>query len=80
MFALKKVINGVVTHTYAPPRKIEVEDYLRGHGRYRHLFKPVRYDEAISRIQHQVDSYWANVHETTVQPGRRSVTCRRVPV
>ncbi len=65
IFALKKAINGVVTHTYVPRRKISVEDYLRGQGRYRHLFEPTRNDEAIAKIQQQVDSYWADVHETT---------------
>ena len=65
VLGLKKAIYGVVTHTCVPRRKIAVEDFLRGQGRYRHLFEPVRNDEAISRIYHQVDHYWANVHQTT---------------
>ena len=65
IFALKKAVTGAVTHTYVPRRKIAVEEYLRGQGRYRHLFEPLRNEEAISRIQHQVDCYWATVHETT---------------
>ena len=65
IFALKKAVNGAVIHTYVPRRKIAVEEYLRGQGRYRHLFEPIRNEEAISRIQHQVDCYWATVHETT---------------
>jgi pyruvate ferredoxin oxidoreductase beta subunit len=65
IFALKKAVNGVVTHTYVPRRKIPVEDYLRGQGRYRHLFEPGCNEEAIARIQEQVDRYWVSVHETT---------------
>lgn len=65
IFALKKVVNGVVTHTYVPRRKIAVEEYLRGQGRYQHLFEPGRNDAAIAKIQEQIDHYWANVHETT---------------
>jgi len=44
---------------------VSVEEYLREQGRYRHLFEPARNEEAIQRIQAQVDRYWANVHETT---------------
>jgi pyruvate ferredoxin oxidoreductase beta subunit len=65
IFALKEVVEGVVTHTYVPRRHVPVEEYLKGQGRYRHLFEPARNDEAIQHIQAQVDRYWANVHETT---------------
>jgi len=65
VFALKEAVDGVVTHTYVPRRKRPVEDYLQGQGRYRHLFEPVRNEEAIKQIQTQVDRYWENVHETT---------------
>ena len=65
IFALKKAVHGEVTHTYVPRRKIAVADYLRGQGRYRHLFEPVRNEEAIGHIQQQIDCYWAKVHETT---------------
>jgi pyruvate ferredoxin oxidoreductase beta subunit len=54
-----------VTHTYVPRRKIAVDEYLRGQGRYQHLFEPVRNDAAIAKIQEQVDRYWSSVHETT---------------
>jgi pyruvate ferredoxin oxidoreductase beta subunit len=50
IFALKKAVDGVVAHTYVPRRKV-VEEYLRGQGRYRHLFEPIRNDEALGRIQ-----------------------------
>jgi pyruvate ferredoxin oxidoreductase beta subunit len=65
IFALKKAVSGAVTHTYVPRRKISVEEYLRGQGRYRHLFEPARNQEAVAKIQEQVDHYWANVRETT---------------
>lgn len=65
IFALKEAVDGVVTHTYVPRRHVPVEDYLQGQGRYRHLLEPARNEEAIQRIQAQVDRYWATVHETT---------------
>ncbi len=65
IFALKETRDGVITHTYVPRRHIPVEEYLRGQGRYRHLFEPTRNEEAIQQIQEQVDRYWAGVTETT---------------
>jgi pyruvate ferredoxin oxidoreductase beta subunit len=61
LFALKEAVDGVVTHTHVPSRRRPVEDYLRGQGRYQHLFEPTRNEEAIRRIQQQVDSYWEGV-------------------
>jgi pyruvate ferredoxin oxidoreductase beta subunit len=61
LFALKKAVAGVVTHTHIPKRRKPVEDYLRAQGRYRHLFEPERNEEAIRRIQEQVDRYWTAV-------------------
>ncbi len=61
MFALKEAINGEVTHTYRPRRRRPVEDYLRGQGRYHHLFEPERNEPAIRLIQEQVDRYWEAV-------------------
>jgi pyruvate ferredoxin oxidoreductase beta subunit len=61
LFALKKAVRGVVTHTHIPKRRKPVEDYLRSQGRYRHLFEPERNEEAIRRIQEQVDRYWSAV-------------------
>jgi pyruvate ferredoxin oxidoreductase beta subunit len=65
VFALKEAVDGEVTHTYVPRRHRPVEDYLQGQGRYRHLFEPTRNDEALRRVQAQVDAYWSRVHETT---------------
>jgi pyruvate ferredoxin oxidoreductase beta subunit len=63
IFALKEAVDGVVTHTYIPRRRRPVDTYLRGQGRYRHLFEPVRNDEAIEQLQTQIDRYWAEVAE-----------------
>lgn len=59
IFALKEAIGDTVTHTYVPHRRRPVELYLKGQGRYRHLFEPTRNDEALARIQRDVDHYWA---------------------
>lgn len=60
MWPLKEAINGEVTHTHLPKRK-PVEEYLRLQGRFRHLFEPIRQDEAIQHIQGRVDQYWQGV-------------------
>jgi pyruvate ferredoxin oxidoreductase beta subunit len=61
VFALKEALDGVVTHTHVPRRRRPVEEYLKAQGRYRHLFEPVRNEAALSRIQEQVDRYWADI-------------------
>lgn len=61
IFALKESVDGVVTHTHPPKRRRPVEDYLKGQGRYRHLFEPERNEEAIQQIQVQVDRYWEDI-------------------
>ena len=58
IFALKEAVDGAVTHTHVPRRRRPVADYLRGQGRYRHLFEPQENTAAIQRIQDQVDRYW----------------------
>jgi len=58
IFALKEAVNGVVSHTHVPKRRRRVEEYLRGQGRYRHLFEPTLNEDALGRIQEQVDHYW----------------------
>jgi pyruvate ferredoxin oxidoreductase beta subunit len=60
LWPLKEAIDGQVTHTYIPARR-PVEEYLRLQGRFRHLFEPVRQDEAIRHIQERVDAYWRQV-------------------
>lgn len=63
IFALKEAVHGVLHHTHIPRHRRPVEDYLKGQGRYRHLFEPQRNDQAIARIQKQVDDYWAVVDD-----------------
>jgi pyruvate ferredoxin oxidoreductase beta subunit len=42
LFPLKKAIHGELVHTLVKARWKPVEDYLRGQGRYAHLFQPER--------------------------------------
>jgi len=59
LFPLKEAVgDGPVTHTHAPTTRRPVEDYLRGQGRFRHLFEPVRQDGAIAHLQAATDRYW----------------------
>lgn len=62
LFPLKEALaDGPVVHTHVPARRRPVEEYLRGQGRFRHLFEPVRQDAVMARIQAHVDGYWASV-------------------
>lgn len=60
IWPLKEAIHGEVTHTYLPQRR-PVEEYLKLQGRFRHLFEPVRQEEALRHIQERVDAYWRQV-------------------
>ena len=58
-FPLKEAVGeGPVVHTYVPARRRPVEEYLRGQGRFGHLFEPLRQEAVIARIQEDVDRYW----------------------
>ena len=62
MFPLKEAVgDGPVVHTHAPEKRRQVEEYLQGQGRYRHLFEPVKQGAVIARIQDEVDRYWSTV-------------------
>jgi len=61
LWPLREAINGLVTHTYVPKQLRPVEEYLKLQGRFRHLFEPVRQDEAIEHIQAGVTAYWRGV-------------------
>jgi pyruvate ferredoxin oxidoreductase beta subunit len=65
LFPLKKAINGEVTYTLVKNSWRPLEEYLRGQGRFRHLFEPVRQDDTLRRMQASVNEYWmaANVHQ-----------------
>lgn len=58
IWALKEAIYGEVSHTLTPKRFKPVEEYLSEQGRFAHLFKPIRQDDAIRKIQEIVDGYW----------------------
>ena len=58
LFPLKKFSCGQLTHTVIKKKWAPVEDYLRGQGRFRHLFEPVRQDQLIAQVQTAVDEYW----------------------
>jgi pyruvate ferredoxin oxidoreductase beta subunit len=58
IWALKEAVYGAVTHTVIPQRFKPVEDYLKEQGRFAHLFKPVRQEETLKKIQEMVDAYW----------------------
>jgi pyruvate ferredoxin oxidoreductase beta subunit len=66
LFPLKKAINGKVIHTLIKNHWRPVEDFLRGQGRFLHLFEPVRQDHVIRDMQAAVDEYWMapNVQDT----------------
>lgn len=57
IWALKETDHGNERVTYIPKR-MPVEKYLEGQGRFSHLFHPVRQQEVIDKIQKQVDEEW----------------------
>jgi pyruvate ferredoxin oxidoreductase beta subunit len=63
LFPLKEAVYGEITHTYRKHKWRPVEEYLKGQGRFRHLFEPVRQDAVIQRMQEAVDHYWATVEQ-----------------
>ncbi|WMW24752.1 thiamine pyrophosphate-dependent enzyme [Methanolobus sediminis] len=58
VWALKESISGEVEHTVVPKKFKPVEDYLKEQGRFSHLFKPVRNEETLGKIQEMVNEYW----------------------
>ena len=61
VWPLKEYVDGEVVHTKIPAKRVPVEEYLKLQGRFRHLFEPERDEEALARIQREVDEYWAKV-------------------
>jgi len=61
VWALKEAVYGEVKHTLIPKKFKPVENYLKEQGRFAHLFKPVRQEEIIKKIQEMVDEYWMEV-------------------
>ncbi|MFN8624519.1 MAG: thiamine pyrophosphate-dependent enzyme [Candidatus Binatia bacterium] len=68
VWPLKEVQDGRVVHTVVPAHFRRVEDYLQGQTRYRHLFEPVRQEDIIAQLQHDVDRYWAEAQAATAAP------------
>jgi pyruvate ferredoxin oxidoreductase beta subunit len=63
IFPLKEFVNGKVTHTKIPRKRVPVEEYLSKQKRFRHLFIPEKREDLIAQIQKHVDAYWENIHE-----------------
>jgi len=63
VWALKEAVYGDVRHTVIPGKLKPVEDYLKEQGRFEHLFKPVRQEAVLGKIQAVVDAYWKDVRE-----------------
>jgi len=61
IWALKEAIHGDVKHTLIPRKFKPVENYLKEQGRFAHLFKPIRQEDKIKKIQEMVDEYWKAV-------------------
>jgi pyruvate ferredoxin oxidoreductase beta subunit len=68
IWSLKEAVYGDVRHTIVPKKFKPVEQYLKEQGRFAHLFKPVRQEGTIKKIQEMVDGYWKEVqsHESGV--------------
>jgi pyruvate ferredoxin oxidoreductase beta subunit len=54
IWPLKEAVYGEVRCTVIPKRLKPVEEYLKEQGRFAHLFKPVRQEEALKKIQGKV--------------------------
>ncbi|KHF25782.1 pyruvate synthase [Solemya velum gill symbiont] len=63
IWPLKEYIDGKVTHTKVPRKRVPVEDYLSLQGRFRHLFEPTRNEKLLDEIQARVDSYWEKIEQ-----------------
>ena len=61
IWALKEAVYGEVSHTFVPKKFKPVEEYLKEQGRFSHLFKPVRQEEIINKIQETVNTYWEGI-------------------
>lgn len=64
LWPLKEAIAGKVRHTYVPNRFRPVSEYLEPQRRFHRLFHPQRQDEELTKIQSEVDAYWARVRAT----------------
>ncbi|MHA1212413.1 MAG: hypothetical protein ACTSSH_08125, partial [Candidatus Heimdallarchaeota archaeon] len=46
-----------------PARKKPIEEYLKGQGRFRHLFRPKKRDDLIGLFQEAVDQEWEHLQK-----------------
>lgn len=58
LWPLKESVNGKVTHTYIPRKRLPVENYLKTQRRFEHLFGAVGSKPTIQMIQKDVNEYW----------------------
>jgi pyruvate ferredoxin oxidoreductase beta subunit len=63
IWPLYEAENGVVRITRMPKEKKPIEEYLKLHQRFRHLFQPQRNEEMIAAIQEFVDSKWERLRK-----------------
>lgn len=61
VWPLKEYVDGKVTHTRIPHPRFPVREYLKGQGRFAHLFAPREKTEIVAEIQARVDRYWLEV-------------------
>jgi pyruvate ferredoxin oxidoreductase beta subunit len=61
VWPLKEYVDGKVTHTRIPHPRLPVREYLKGQGRFAHLFAPREKTEIVAEIQARVDRYWLEV-------------------
>jgi pyruvate ferredoxin oxidoreductase beta subunit len=61
IWPLKEYVDGKVTHTRIPGKRLPVEAYLKPQKRFEHLFKPEPDARRIAEIQASVDAYWQEV-------------------
>ena len=58
VWPLKEYVDGKITHTKLPMRRVPVERYLEKQGRFRHLFEPEPRDDLLAEVQKRIDVYW----------------------
>lgn len=60
IWPLKEYVDGKVSHTKIPRKRLPVEEYMKLQGRYAHLFTPERNEAVLHGIQERIDEYWIN--------------------
>lgn len=60
IFPIKEYVDGEVTHTKVPRKRVPVEKFLERQKRFRHLFHPEKREDIIANIQKNVDRYWGS--------------------